>query len=93
MFLLILGGVGYVIYTLNLAGPMLRVSNAMSTQAVEIAREKLREFVNTDGAAGKGRAKVGVEVAADDVDMVSLDKKGRRMVEDGKKTEEEGEDW
>ena len=44
--LLALLGVGaYVTYSLNLWGPMLRMANAASAQAVEIAKEKLRGFV------------------------------------------------
>ena len=44
--LLILLGVGaYVTYTLNLWGPMMRMTNAASAQALEIGKEKLREFL------------------------------------------------
>ena len=85
MFLLILAALGYVIYTLNLAGPMLRVGNAMMTQGVEIAREKLREFVDAPGA---GKGKVAVE-AGEDVGMVSLDRKGRKKTEEDKPKEDE----
>lgn len=87
MVLLISAALAYVIYTLNLAGPMLRVGNAMLTQGVEIAREKLREFVDAPGA---GKGKVAVE-AGEEVGMVSLDRKGRRKTEEDKLKEEE--DW
>ncbi|SMR46488.1 unnamed protein product [Zymoseptoria tritici ST99CH_1E4] len=46
--MLILLGVGaYVTYTLNLWGPMLRMSNAASTQGLEIFKEKLREVLQS----------------------------------------------
>ncbi|KAF2156219.1 root hair defective 3 GTP-binding protein [Myriangium duriaei CBS 260.36] len=35
----------YVTYTLNLWGPMIRMANAASAQAVEIGKEKLRDFL------------------------------------------------
>lgn len=87
MFLLILAALGYVIYTLNLAGPMLRVGNAMTTQGMEIVRERLRDFVNTPGA---GKGKVALE-AGEEVGMVALDGKGRRKAEEDKPKEDE--DW
>ena len=46
--LLILLAVGaYVTYTLNLWGPMLRMTNAASAQGLEILKEKLREFLES----------------------------------------------
>ncbi|RPB18769.1 protein sey1 [Terfezia boudieri ATCC MYA-4762] len=87
MVVLILAALGYVIYTLNLVGPMLRVGNAMMTQGVEIAREKLREFVDAPDA---GKGKVAVE-AGEEVGMMSLDKKGRTKAEEDKPKEDE--DW
>ncbi|KAL9078473.1 MAG: hypothetical protein Q9157_002594 [Trypethelium eluteriae] len=45
IFLILLGVGAYVTYTLNLWGPMLRMTNAASAQALEIGKEKLREFL------------------------------------------------
>ncbi|KAI9845634.1 MAG: Dynamin-like GTPase that mediates homotypic ER fusion [Sclerophora amabilis] len=45
LFLLLLGAGAYVTYTLNLWGPMLRMSNAASQQALEVGKERLREFL------------------------------------------------
>ncbi|KAI5800422.1 RHD3/Sey1 [Peziza echinospora] len=84
MFLIVIAALGYVIYTLNLMGPMVRVGNAMVTQGVEIAREKLREFVV------EGGQRVGVAVPSDDggVALDSLDERGKRKVGGrGKKVE------
>lgn len=68
IFIIVLAVVAYVIYTLNLAGPMMRMGNAMMAQGVEIAREKLREFVDAPGAGAKAKA------AVEEVGMVNLDR-------------------
>ncbi|KAF2462362.1 GTP-binding protein Sey1 [Lineolata rhizophorae] len=47
IFLVFLGVAAYVTYTLNLWGPMLRMANAASSQAVEIGKERLREFLES----------------------------------------------
>lgn len=79
--MLILLGVGaYVTYTLNLWGPMLRMANAASAQAVEIGKEKLREFLeNAEG----GRQPIAM--ARDDSDSISLktlDSRGKQQAAD-----------
>ncbi|KAL2259200.1 hypothetical protein VTK26DRAFT_7204 [Humicola hyalothermophila] len=48
MLFLVLGGGTYVAYTLNLLGPMMQMANAASNQAVEIGKEKLREFLENN---------------------------------------------
>ncbi|KAG0129974.1 RHD3/Sey1 [Tuber indicum] len=45
IFLLMCCAAAYVVHTLNLWGPILRVTNAMSQQAVDIGKERLRDFV------------------------------------------------
>lgn len=77
--LLILLGVGaYVTYSLNLWGPMLRMANAASAQAIEIGKEKLREFLESSDT---GRQVIGMK-GRDDSDNISLntlDSRGKRM--------------
>lgn len=63
--LLILLGVGaYVTYTLNLWGPLLRMSNAASSQGLEIFKEKLREFLETSET---GRQAIGISAKHGDI--------------------------
>lgn len=51
-------GVGaYVTYTLNLWGPMLRMTNAASSQGLEIVKEKLRDFLENSET---GRQAIGI---------------------------------
>lgn len=57
IFLIFLGAGAYVTYTLNLWGPMLRMTNAASAQALEIFREKLREFLENSET---GRQAIGM---------------------------------
>lgn len=55
---------------------MLRMANAASAQAVEIGKEKLREFLESSDT---GRQAIGMR-ARDDSDMISLntlDSKGK----------------
>lgn len=63
IILAVLGAGAYVTYNLNLWGPMIRMADAASKQAVDIAKERLREFLveqertgSTAGAAKKALA-------------------------------------
>ncbi len=78
ILLILLGVAAYVTYTLNLWGPMLRMANAASAQAVEISKEKLREFLESSDT---GRKAIGIK-GRDDSDNISLntlDSRGKRM--------------
>ncbi|KAK3074300.1 Dynamin-like GTPase that mediates homotypic ER fusion [Teratosphaeriaceae sp. CCFEE 6253] len=69
IFLILLAAGAYVTYTLNLWGPMLRMTNAASSQGVEIFREKLREFLESSEtgrqAIGMSGAKVQESIGMD----------------------------
>jgi hypothetical protein len=78
ILLILVGVAAYVTYTLNLWGPMLRMANAASAQAVEIGKEKLREFLESSDT---GRQAIGMK-GRDDSDSISLntlDSRGKRM--------------
>lgn len=47
----------YVTYTLNMWGPILRMTNAASAQALEIGKEKLRDFLEQSET---GRQAIGM---------------------------------
>lgn len=83
IFLILLGVGAYVTYTLNLWGPMLRMANAASAQAMEIAKEKLREFVDSPNSGRQAMAMGGRE-DSDGISLNSLDSRGKRktVVED-----------
>ncbi|KAK5107655.1 Dynamin-like GTPase that mediates homotypic ER fusion [Meristemomyces frigidus] len=57
IFLILLAAGAYVTYTLNLWGPMLRMTNAASSQGLEIFREKLRDFLESSET---GRQAIGM---------------------------------
>jgi hypothetical protein len=61
IFLILLGAGAYVTYTLNLWGPMLRMTNAASSQGLEIFREKLRDFLESSDT---GRQAIGMSAKA-----------------------------
>ncbi|KAJ4992805.1 Protein sey1 [Stagonosporopsis vannaccii] len=85
---LILAAIGaYVTYTLNLWGPMARMANAASAQALDIGKERLREFLETSESGRRAMAQSGLDNnnstrARDDVRM-------DRLNANGKKTEDE----
>lgn len=77
ILLILLGVGGYITYNLNLWGPMLRMANAASTQAVEIGKERLREFLETSDT---GRQAMGMPARedSDNVSLKTLDSRGKR---------------
>jgi hypothetical protein len=79
----------YITYTLNLWGPILRMSNTMYSQAMEIAKEKLREFLESSDAGRQAIAMSGSENQArrvgdstDGIKMATLDGEGKRVDEE-----------
>jgi hypothetical protein len=53
-------GVGaYVTYTLNLWGPMARMANAASVQALDIGKERLRDFLESSESGRQAMAMSG----------------------------------
>lgn len=59
---LILAAIGaYVTYTLNLWGPMARMANAASAQALDIGKERLREFLESSESGRRAMAQSGLD--------------------------------
>jgi hypothetical protein len=77
IFLILIGAAAYVTYTLNLWGPMLRMTNAATAQAVEIGKEKLREFLESSET---GRQAIGMSGRGenDGISLNTLDSTGKR---------------
>jgi hypothetical protein len=59
VFLILLGIGGYVTYTLNLWGPIIRMSNAASAQGIVVFKERLREFLETSDTGRQAMAMSG----------------------------------
>ncbi|KAF1989152.1 protein SEY1 [Aulographum hederae CBS 113979] len=81
IFLILLATGAYVTYTLNLWGPMIRMANAASAQAVEVGKERLREFLESSDT---GRQAMAMSGRRDDTGGIELDGLNRS----GKKEEE-----
>ncbi|TVY48139.1 Protein sey1 [Lachnellula occidentalis] len=79
IFLILLGVGAYVTYTLNLWGPMIRMANAASSQAIEIGKEKLRDFLENSDT---GRQAIGMKARedSDSMSLATLDSRGNRKV-------------
>ncbi|KAJ4402376.1 Dynamin-like GTPase that mediates homotypic ER fusion [Didymella pomorum] len=83
MILLAVGA--YVTYTLNLWGPMARMGNAASAQAIEIGKEKLREFLETSESGRRAMAQSGLDNSTRHREEVRMD----RLNANGKKHDDE----
>ncbi len=61
IFLILLAVGAYVTYTLNLWGPMLKMTNAASQQAIEEGKRRLRDFLEESPTARQAMAMSGRE--------------------------------
>ncbi|KAK0723246.1 RHD3/Sey1 [Lasiosphaeria miniovina] len=80
VLILIMAGGTYVAYNLNLLGPMMQMANAATNQAVEIGKEKLREFLANNETARQALAMPATTKPrdSDSISMESLDSRGKR---------------
>lgn len=64
-------------YTLNLLGPMMQMSNAAWGQGLEIGKQKLREFLESNETA---RAAIAMPARrdTDSISLDTLDSRGRK---------------
>jgi protein SEY1 len=76
--LILLASGAYVTYTLNLWGPMIRMSQAAADQALVIGKEKLREFLENTDTGRQAMAMSGRE----EVPLSRLDGRGKKVAED-----------
>ena len=85
IFLILLAVGAYVTYTLNLWGPMLRMTNAASAQGLDIFKEKLRDFLENSET---GRQAIGMSAKAGaPINLDTLNTNGTRKT--GASREEE----
>lgn len=88
LFLILLAIAAYITYTLNLWGPLLKMTNAASQQALEIGKERLREFLEQTDTGRQAMALSGVkDEGGADIGMSTLDGRGKKI-----KEEDEDED-
>lgn len=70
-------GGSYVAYNLNLLGPMMQMANAASNQAVDIGKQKLRDFLENNETARTALA-MPARKDTDSISLDTLDSKGKR---------------
>ncbi|OTA94044.1 hypothetical protein M434DRAFT_72107 [Hypoxylon sp. CO27-5] len=76
MLVIIAGGL-YVSYNLNLLGPMMQMSSAAWNQAIEIGKQRLRDFLENNETA---RQAIGVRGRdSDSISMDTLDSRGKKQ--------------
>lgn len=76
VFLLTIGIVLYITWTLNLWGPILSMIEAASAQGIEIGKTKLREFLENNESTRKA-LNSGKEDESDSIMLKKLDSKGK----------------
>lgn len=77
IMLCMFAGGTYVAYNLNLLGPMVQMTNAASNQAVEIGKQKLRDFLENNETARAALA-MPEKKDSDYISMDTLDSRGKR---------------
>ncbi|KAK4985001.1 Dynamin-like GTPase that mediates homotypic ER fusion [Elasticomyces elasticus] len=83
IFLILLGVGAYITYTLNLWGPMIRMANAASAQAIDISKERLREFLESSDTGRQAMAMSGSKASGDSAyKMDTLNSNGRKKNND-----------
>ncbi|KAF2800463.1 root hair defective 3 GTP-binding protein [Melanomma pulvis-pyrius CBS 109.77] len=88
IFLILLGIGAYVTFTLNLWGPMARMANAASAQALEVGKERLREFLESSDAGRQAMAMSGQPGSTprrqgrDEIPMDRLNGDGKKKLDD-----------
>lgn len=82
MLILVMGGGTYVAYTLNLLGPMVQMANAASNQAVEIGKEKLRDFLESNETVRQAIA-MPARQGSTGISMDRLDSQGKKAQDEG----------
>jgi hypothetical protein len=83
IFLILLGIGAYVTFTLNLWGPMARMANAASAQALEVGKERLRDFLESSESGRQAMAMSGQPASAPrrqerDISMDRLNGDGKK---------------
>ena len=80
VLILLLGAGAYIAFTLNLLGPMMQMTNAATQQAVEIGKQRLRDFLENSETARQALAMPERERGRDDsVRLDDLDSRGKRQ--------------
>lgn len=79
ILLILIGGGTYTAWYLNLLGPMMQMSNAAVNQGMDIAKQQLREFVNSSDTARQALAMPARQDS--DISMDTLDNRGRKRNE------------
>jgi hypothetical protein len=90
IFLILLGVIAYITYTLNLWGPMIKMANAASQQAVEVGKERLRDFLESSDTARHAVA-MGGRGDSDGFSLNTLDSRGKRRVPSTKDDDDDDE--
>ncbi|KAL7624326.1 Dynamin-like GTPase that mediates homotypic ER fusion [Parahypoxylon ruwenzoriense] len=76
LLLVVLAVALYISYNLNLLGPMMQMTNAAWNQAMEIGKQRLREFLESNETARQAIGMPGRD--SDSVSLDTLDSRGKK---------------
>ena len=82
LFLLLLAAGAYVTYTLNLWGPMIKMANAASAQALDEFKKRLRDFLESS-ETGRQAVAMSSGRAEEEIAMQRLGANGKAMGKQG----------
>ncbi|KAI0009321.1 root hair defective 3 GTP-binding protein [Xylariaceae sp. FL0662B] len=78
LLLVIIAGATYLAYNLNLLGPMMQMTNAAWSQAIDIGKQRLREFLENNETAKQAIGLSGRD--SDAISLDTLDSRGKKQV-------------
>lgn len=77
MLLIIIGAGLYISYNLNLLGPMMQMSSAAWNQAIDIGKQRLRDFLENNETARQAIGMTGRD--SDSISLDTLDSRGKKQ--------------
>ncbi|KAI6088967.1 root hair defective 3 GTP-binding protein [Hypoxylon rubiginosum] len=77
VLILIIGAGLYISYNLNLLGPMMQMSSAAWNQAIDIGKQRLREFLENNETARQAIGVTGRD--PDSISLDTLDSRGKKQ--------------
>ena len=93
LLLIVIAGGTYIAHTLNLLGPMMQMAAAASQQAVDIGKERLREFLENSETAREALSlpeKDRNATRSGTGDMIRLDPMGQQVQRSDRSVQEHG---
>ncbi|KAI1084398.1 root hair defective 3 GTP-binding protein [Whalleya microplaca] len=90
LLLIVIAGATYLAYNLNLLGPMMQMTNAAWSQAIEIGKQRLRDFLENNETAKQAIGLSGRD--SDSISLDTLDSRGKKQARSSRAAVEDDDD-